>query len=101
MARRILPIVWSARAVRDLHQIADYIRQHRPEAARRVREDIRGATRRLGRFPLSGRSLPEWPDAPFRELIVGNYRVIYEPRPEQVEIVAVIHGSRDLGGQSE
>ena len=85
----------------DLRSITAYIRQHRPEAARRVRQEIRTATRRLARFPLSGRTLPESPTGPFREIIVRDYRVLYEPGPDRVDILAVIHGSRDLGGRPE
>ena len=32
---------------------------------------------RLNKFPLSGRLLPEFPDLPFREVIVPPYRFFY------------------------
>jgi toxin ParE1/3/4 len=46
-------------------------------------------------FPVSGRILPEYPDDPFREVIVGPYRVIYRYLPERniVAVLAVSHGS--------
>ena len=37
----------------------------------------------------------EAPD--LRELIVGSYRLMYRVRRERVDILAVVHGSRDLG----
>jgi plasmid stabilization system protein ParE len=59
---------------------------------------IQGAVRRLARFPESGRHLPEHPDEPYREVIIGNYRVLYRYRPERnhVIVVAVVHGRRQL-----
>lgn len=36
-----------------------------------------------------------------RELIFQNYRVIYLIEVEQVYILTVIHGSRDLAGQDK
>ena len=52
--------------------------------------------RRLARFPLSGRVVPEFPTGSFREVLVGNYRIIYEPAERQVEILTIMHGARDL-----
>jgi plasmid stabilization system protein ParE len=101
VSRRSLPIFWSPLAVEDLRSITAFIRQHRLEAARRIRQEIRSATRRFGRFPLSGRTLPEAPTGPLREIIVRDYRVIYAPGPDRVEILAAIHGARDVGGGPE
>jgi addiction module RelE/StbE family toxin len=70
-------IVWSARAVADLRAIAAYIRQDSPGAARRITQQLRNVTRRLTRFPLSGRIVPELAKGPYRELIVRDYRIIY------------------------
>jgi toxin ParE1/3/4 len=89
-------IVWSAQAVADLREIAAYIGQHSPRSAQRTRLRIRNATRRLIRFPFSGRIVPEFPADHYREVIVGDYRIIYEPTDEQVEILTVVHGKRDL-----
>lgn len=89
-------VVWTHRAVGHLRKIAEYIRAANPPAARRTYQQIRNATRRLMRFPRSGRIVPEIGSEPVREVIVGDYRVIYEVTETQVEILAVVHGSRDL-----
>jgi len=89
-------VVWSWHAREDLRRIVDYVRADQPAAARRLGQQITHATRRLDQFPLSGRVVPELPGLEFREIIVGNYRVIYEVAEEQVEVLAVIHGMRDL-----
>lgn len=33
-----------------------------------------------------------------RELILGNYRLIYELRDDVLYILGVVHGARDLAG---
>jgi hypothetical protein len=43
-----------------------------------------------------GRIVPEYGEEPLRELIVGNYRVLYGQEHEGVAVLAIVHGSRDL-----
>ena len=40
------------------------------------------------------RSVPEVGDESLREVIHGNYRLVYRVRPELVEIVTVFHGAQ-------
>ena len=48
---------------------------------------------RLIDFPQSGRIVPEIGDRSIREIILGNYRIIYRLRSEAVEILTVHHGA--------
>jgi plasmid stabilization system protein ParE len=50
----------------------------------------------LARFPLSGRVVPELHLSDYREVIVREYRIIYRLTAEDVLIVTVVHGKRDL-----
>jgi len=43
-----------------------------------------------------GRVVPELEEPAVRELIIGNYRLIYEIDGADVSILALIHGARDL-----
>ena len=43
-----------------------------------------------------GRIVPEIGDPNVRELIVYSYRLIYEILPEEIRILALIHGKRDF-----
>lgn len=54
---------------------------------------------KLRQHPKLGRVVPEYENETIRELIVGNYRVVYRVRRQQVGIVAVVYGSRDLIGR--
>ena len=46
------------------------------------------ALARLGDFPDSGRVVPEFPNLPFREVIVDPYRFFYRVKAGTVWVVA-------------
>ena len=50
----------------------------------------------IAEFPLSGRIVPESAVENIREIIVGNYRVIYRVDPDKLVVLTVIHGARNI-----
>jgi len=58
------------------------------------------AVQRLGLFPESGRVVPEFEKSEIREIILGNYRIIYRYSPDLVEILTVYHSSRLLNDET-
>jgi len=55
---------------------------------------------KLEGFPKIGRPVPETEGRnDVRELIFQGYRIIYPTRPEQVLVIARVHGSRNLEGK--
>ena len=71
-----------------------HIRRDNPAAASDFRDKAEKALSRLRKSPESGRLLPEFPDLPFREVIVPPYRFFYRVKDETVWIVAVWHGAQ-------
>jgi len=71
-----------------------FIRREDPAAAARFRRRAEIALRRLQRFPGSGRVLPEFPELPYREVLVGRYRFFYRTEGRTVWVVAVWHGAQ-------
>ncbi len=71
-----------------------YIRQDDPAAAIRFRKKAEKRLRRLEKFPESGRSIPEFPDLPHREVVIRPYRFFYRVAGKTVWIVAVWHGAQ-------
>ncbi len=63
-------------------------------AAARFRRRAEIVLRRLQRFPDSGRVLPEFPELPYREVLVGRYRFFYRTEGGIVWVVAVWHGAQ-------
>lgn len=76
-----------------LEQLA-YIRRDRPSAAVSMRRRAEVELSRLRDFPESGRPLEDFPDLPFREVIVDPYRFFYRVKDDTVWIVAVWHGAQ-------
>jgi plasmid stabilization system protein ParE len=71
-----------------------YILRDDPAAARRFRQRAAVVLRRLERFPNSGRVLPEFPELPYREVIVAPYRFFYRVEGKTAWVVAVWHGAQ-------
>lgn len=71
-----------------------YIYRENPTAAVAFRRKAEKVLSRLRKFPQSGRVLPEFPDLPFREVIVPPYRFFYRVKEKTVWIVAVWHGAQ-------
>ena len=71
-----------------------YIYRENPGAAHAFRHKAEKALSRLRRFPQSGRMLPEFPDLPFREVIVVPYRFFYRTKERIIWIVAVWHSAQ-------
>lgn len=65
-------------------------------AARRLATRIRERVEALVDHPHSGRQVPELPGSGYREVIVTPYRIVYQLTAEQVQILRVWHGRRDL-----
>lgn len=88
---------WSPLAIERVSEIAEYIARDNLPAAQRWVEEIFDRMGQLERFPDSGRLVPEDPTRPdLREIIHGNYRIIYRVSPEGVDILTVRHGRQRL-----
>jgi plasmid stabilization system protein ParE len=91
-----LRLIWSDAALEDIDEIAEYIHRDSPHYAQRVVEALFAATDLLPEQPRIGRVVPELGQQNIRERFVYSYRVIYEIQPEELHILAVIHGKRLL-----
>jgi plasmid stabilization system protein ParE len=72
----------------------DYIRRDKPSAAIAFRRKAETILLRLGDYPDSGRSLPEFPESLYREVIVTPYRFFYRVKDDVVWVVAVWHSAQ-------
>ena len=93
----MVKIVWTDQAVSDLKDIFDYISKDSIRYADNQVRKIKIKTAILKTRPQSGRIVPEIGTKELRELIEGNYRIIYRIfSSESIEILAVHHSARDL-----
>lgn len=91
--------VLSRRADRDLDKVWDDIAEDSPRRADRFVRGLHAKFRKLAQQPGTGGSAERSPDD-LRELTVKPYVVFYRPIDGGVEVVRIIHGSRDIDAMS-
>ncbi len=87
-------INWSDQALDDLDAICDFIARDAPHYAQVFANRVFESVERLELFPKSGRTVPELQLETIREIIFGNYRIVYRLRKEEVEVLTVFHAAR-------
>jgi plasmid stabilization system protein ParE len=92
----VATVRWTVGAKADLREIVAYVSQDSAVYAAALAGRIVAAVERLRRFPSRGRIVPEYEDPTVRELIIGNYRVVYRVQRRRIGIVGIVHASRDL-----
>jgi plasmid stabilization system protein ParE len=75
-------------------EAVEYIHRDKPSAASDFRKRVEKSLKRLIRFPNSGRSLPEFPELPYREVVISPYRFFYRIAGKTIWIIAVWHGAQ-------
>lgn len=91
-----MTVHWTETAQQHLAAIHDYIAQDSPQYARRMVDRLTGRSRQIASFPLSGRIVPELQTPQIREVLEGSYRIIYHIKPDRIDVLAVLHASRDV-----
>lgn len=90
-------IVWTEQSVFDLKDIFDYISKDSKRYAENQIRRIKNKVLILKTLPESGRIVPELGISQIRELIEGNYRIVYRLlNKELAEILTVHHSARDF-----
>jgi plasmid stabilization system protein ParE len=92
----MLPLRWTERAVTNLADIADFISQNSPVYAEGVVLRIDQQLALLRRHPQLDKPAPEADDLDVRELVIDSFRVFYRPRPDCIELLAIVHGRQQL-----
>lgn len=94
-------LIWSSESLDDIDSIAQFIGRDSPRHAQRVVEGLFELGETIIAHPLAGRIVPELGDAHVRERFMYSYRMIYEVRPERIDVLAVLHGRRLLDSIGE
>lgn len=92
-------IICSPQAERDLDSIGDYIagRSQSLERAYRVLDAIEETIQFVSEFPGTGKARPDLhPDVRQFPVTAYNYVVYFRVTENGIELVRVLHGSRDI-----
>jgi toxin ParE1/3/4 len=90
-----MKIVWSPLALKRVAEIAAYIAMDKPSAAEDWIRGLFKAVAKLGRYPESGRVVPEVQRTDIREIVYKFYRAVYRLDGE-ISVLTVIHGRQLL-----
>jgi len=89
---------WSARALTRLDAIHTHIAKDNAAAAQRAVQQIVRRAGQIAAFPGSGRRVPDYARDDVRELIEGDYRLIYRILTDRIDVLTVMHGAQLLPG---
>jgi len=94
-------VLISKSADSDIHEIVLFIRRDNPNAATGFKKNLLKKLASLSRLSARGRVLPEFKGSTlqrYRELIFGNYRIIYRELEKEVRVLRIMHARRMLVG---
>lgn len=96
-----MEIILTDRFLSRVEEYSDYIAlDDIPTAIKWAREVVERC-RQLGIHPKSGRIVPEFSRPEIRELIHGNYRLVYEIKTSRIDMLTIWHTSQKLPEKSE
>ena len=91
-----MKVHWTDTARDHLRAIHAYIARDSPQYALRVVDRLTRRSQQIAEFPLSGREVPEFAVPQVREILEGPFRIIYYLKPDQIDVLAVIHGAQQI-----
>jgi len=93
----MVKIVWTELSIVDLKEIFDYIADDSIRYATITTNTIYQRVQPIKDNPFIGRVVPEFNEKLIREIVVGNYRIIYRIKSDiQVDVLRIYHAARLL-----
>jgi len=92
----VKPLGFAPAALADLAAIGDYIAEDNPDRALTFVAELETKAARVAERPLS---FPARDDISpgLRAALHGRYLILFRDLPDEVRVVRVIHGARDIG----
>jgi len=87
-----MKLFWTEKAKQDLQAIRRYIAADNPTAAKLRADRLRTRARNALHAPFAGRKVPEFLRDDIRELIEGNYRIVYQVFEDRLVVLTVFEG---------
>jgi toxin ParE1/3/4 len=92
----MVKIIWTARSLSDLEDIGDFISNDSHRYAKLTLEKLLEMTKMIKRDQRIGRIVPELNQEDIREIITGNYRIIYQIVNTELSYILTVHHSSRL-----
>ncbi len=95
-----MKIIWSPLSLDKVGEISDNIGENNLEAGVKWLNQLFEKVESLQKFPQSGRIVPELNRKDIRELIFGNYRIIYRIDDDVIYILTIRHSKQILSSDN-
>ena len=92
-------LIWTNQALEDFEALLDYISRDAPIAARRFGQKLIDKVELLQITPLLGSFIQEDESKTYREILQGNYRLIYRVEGDVVYLIAIHHAAQLLSSR--
>ncbi|REL37824.1 type II toxin-antitoxin system RelE/ParE family toxin [Rhodohalobacter sp. SW132] len=86
-----MDVIFTDQFLSRVEEYTDYIALDHVPAAIKWARGVFEQCQKLSNQPESGRIVPEFRRAEIREIIHGNYRLIYELKPKQIDMLTIWH----------
>ena len=96
-----MKVVWSETSISQIRIYAKIIEGDKPKAAAKWINEIFSKEGDIAEFPLLGRVVPEYQKTSIREIIHGNFRIIYKIQDAEILVATVQNSKRLLGDSSD
>jgi len=94
----MVEVIWSELAFEDLYSIIEFISKDSVRRASAQAKKIIESIEILTHAAYTGKIVLEFEDPEIREIVCGNYRIIYQVLSKKsVLILTIHHGRRSLG----
>jgi plasmid stabilization system protein ParE len=91
----MVEVIWTQNATDEIVRIAEYLERYSEYYASMIVKRLYEKVAVLKQFPILGRVISEMQEDQYRELIEGNYRIMYEILDEEIILIQrVPHSSR-------
>ena len=91
-----MKVHWTDTARDHPSAIHTYIARNSPQYALHVIDRLTRRSQQIAEFPLSGREVAEFEVPQIRQVLEGPFRIIYYIKPDQIDVLAVIHGAQQI-----
>ena len=97
----MVEVRWTDQALQDIDAIAEFISRDSERFAEIQVQRFFDTEPMIQNQPLAGRIVPEVNDASLREIVQGNYRIIYRIISQhRIDVITVHHSSRLLSPEN-
>jgi addiction module RelE/StbE family toxin len=94
-----MKVFWTQHALNQLTDIYQFIQRDSKLYAKKVIDSMIRSTENLESFPRIVRIVPETDQENVREIISGNYRIIYRISKERIDILTIVHTAQNFVSQ--